>query len=173
MKKHLNKVFLLIAIALIFIATAEDVLFPLDTFITDRLYSNLDGTERNIIIVGIDDETLSKCGNFKNWSRGKIADLIEKLYEDEENAPSVVALDLNFNDYYNYEDDLRLAKACEGKDVIIGSIIVYRGAVEVSDEGERFFNKEHISDIEMPYEELNQTTQTVYFIGRICQICSK
>lgn len=162
MKKHLNKVFLLIAIALIFIATAEDVLFPLDTFFTDRLYSNLDGTERNIIIVGIDDETLSKYGNFKNWSRGKIADLIEKLYEDEENAPSVVALDLNFNDYYNYEDDLRLAKACEGKDVIIGSIIVYRGAVEVSDEGERFFNKEHISDIEMPYEELNQTTQTGY-----------
>ena len=162
MKKHLNKVVLLIAIALIFVAVVNDILFPLDTFITDRLYSRLNGTERNIIIIGIDDETLSKYGSFKLWSREKTADLIEKLYENEEYAPAVVALDLNFNDYYNLEDDLRLAKVCEDRDVIVGSIIVYRGAVEIDENGERYYNKEHISDVEMPYAELDETTQTGY-----------
>ena len=70
-----------IAVALIFVATGKDILYTADMFVTDHLYAHYDGPEQNIVVIGIDEETLSKYGNLTLWSREKTADLINKLYE--------------------------------------------------------------------------------------------
>ena len=89
-KKYLYPVCALAAGLLVMLLVILDPLYPADTFITDHLYSELNGTDSRIILVGIDEETLSLYGNFTLWSREKVAELIDKLYEDGENAPAVV-----------------------------------------------------------------------------------
>ena len=158
MKKHLYKLGYAIVIALIFILVALDSLYSIDMFLTDHIYSRLDGPSSKIVIIGVDEETLSKYGNFALWSREKLAGLLNKLYEDEANSPSVVGLDFILSDHYNEASDLALAEAAKGRDVVIGTNIVYRGAVEKDENGKKYFNKSHIFNVEMPYEELDKVT---------------
>ena len=159
MKKHLYKLGYVTVIALIFLLTALNLLYPIDMFLTDHLYSRLDGPDSNIIIIGVDEETLSKYGNFTLWSREKLADLLNKLYEDEANAPCVVGLDFIIADHYEESVDTALAEAVTGRNVVVGTNIVYRGAVETDKNGKKYFNKSHIFNVEMPYEELDKLAE--------------
>lgn len=160
MKKHLPKLGYIIVAALIFLLVVFDALYPVDMFLTDHLYSKVDGPVGEIIIIGVDEETLSKYGNITLWSREKLAELINKLYEDEANAPCVVGLDFILTAQFEDQADDALAEAVRAKDVVIGSNIVYRGAVEVDANGKKYFNKSHIADVEMPYEKLNEVAQS-------------
>ena len=159
MRKYLYKLGYVIVIALIFLMISFDSLYPADTFLTDHLYSRFDGPSSKILIIGVDEETLSKYGNFTLWSREKLAELLNLLYEDEENAPCVVGLDFILADHYSEVADAALAEAVKGRDVVVGTNIVYRGAVETDKDGKKYFNKSHIYDVEMPYDELSQVTK--------------
>ncbi|MCR4686492.1 MAG: CHASE2 domain-containing protein [Lachnospiraceae bacterium] len=158
MKKSVYSVFLILFVAAIWLAVTTNPFYPVDTFVTDRLYSRLEGVNQNIIIVGVDEETLSEYGNFNLWSRDKIAELVNKLYEDEENAPAVVGIDYIFSDPLDEESDKALVDACTGRNVIVGTNVVFRGAVEIDEDGNKYYNKEHISNIEMPYDALKAVT---------------
>ncbi|MBR0132050.1 MAG: CHASE2 domain-containing protein [Lachnospiraceae bacterium] len=159
MKNQLYKLVYVIVIALIFVMVVFDPLYSMDMLMTDHLYSRLDGPDSNIIIIGIDEETLSKYGNFTLWSREKLAELVNWLYEDEENAPCVIGMDFILTDHYKESSDIALSEAVKGKNVVIGTNIVYRGAVETGKNGEKYYNKGHIYDVEMPYEELNDVAE--------------
>ena len=158
MKKHVYTICVIAAALFMALMSFLDPLYSVDTYITDHVYSRLNGTDPRIVIVGIDEETLNEYGNFTVWSRGKLAELIDKLYEDEENAPAVVGLDFILTDKLNEADDAALASAAskEGRDVIVGTNIVYRGQLETDSKGRRFYNTEHVANIEMPYDELNE-----------------
>ena len=155
-KKHFYKAGLAIAAILIVLSVVFDPLYPVDAFFTDHFYSRLNGTDRKIVIIGIDEETLSEYGNFTLWSREKLAELLDKLYEDKENSPAVVGLDFILTDHYDDAADEALIKASRGRDVVVGTNIVYRGAVMTAADGSRYYDKEHIADIEMPYPGLNE-----------------
>ena len=81
---------------------------------------------------------------------------MNKLYEDEANAPAVVGMDFILTDHYDDVFDNELVEAVKkaGGKVVIGTNIVYRGSLETDSSGRRFYNTEHIADIEMPYEGL-------------------
>lgn len=130
--------------------------YALDSYITDRLYTKLTGTTPDIIIVGVDEETLSAYGNFNLWSRDKSAELLEYLYEDEDNRPAVVGLDFMFVDEYDKAADLRLAEAAKAYNgnVILATNVVYRGALETGSDGKLYYNTENIADFEVPYDAL-------------------
>jgi len=157
MKKYRFLLWIAIAVALIFVAVGNDILYTVDMFVTDHLYAHMDGCEPNIVVVGIDEETLGEYGNLTLWSRDKIADLINMLYEDEENAPAVVGLDIMFVDDFSEEADEKLAKACEGRNIVVATNVVRRGEL-IEENGKRYFDKNHIYDIEMPYEKLRGVT---------------
>lgn len=157
MKKYRFLLWIAIAVALIFVATGNDILYTVDMFVTDHLYAHMDGPEPNIVVIGIDEETLTKYGNLTLWSREKTADLINKLYENEEYAPSVVGLDIMFVDHFDEDADAKLVEACKGRNVVVATNVVKRGETE-EENGRKFFNKNHIYDIEMPYEELRAVT---------------
>ena len=156
MRKYLYKAGLILAVVLIVLSVVFDPLYPVDAFLTDHIYSRLNGTDKRIVVIGIDEETLKEYGNFTLWSREKLAELLDKLYADEENAPEVVGLDFILSDHYDETADKALVDAVCGRDVVIGTNIVYRGAVETDAKGGKYYNKEHIADVEMPYAELNE-----------------
>ena len=76
MKKHIFKIGVAAVAVLVALAVIFNPFFPVDRFITDRIYSRLNGTDSRIIIIGIDEESLAKYGNFTLWSREKLAELV-------------------------------------------------------------------------------------------------
>ena len=158
MKKHIFKIGVVAVAVLVALAVIFNPFFPVDRFITDRIYSRLNGTDSRIIIIGIDEESLAKYGNFTLWSREKLAELVNKLYEDEENAPAVVGMDFILTDHFDEVHDGELVEAIKKTDgrVVVGTNIVYRGAIETDSKGRMYYNTEHIEDVEMPFDELNE-----------------
>ncbi len=166
MNKNISRyAYMISAIVIGLLTAAMAVLNPfyaLDSYVTDKFYTKLAGTSSDIIIIGVDEETLSEYGNFNLWSRERSAELFEYLYEDPDNSPAVVGMDIMYISDYDKETDMRLAKAVadavaasNGKtSVVVGTNIVYRGALEKDANGKLVYNTEFISDIEVPYEEL-------------------
>ena len=48
-------------------------LYDADQVLTDTLYTHFNGTDKRIVIIGIDEETLAEYGNFNQWSREKLS----------------------------------------------------------------------------------------------------
>ena len=160
MNSGLHNFITVIVIGLIFLAVCLDPFYSADSIITDRLYTHLSGTDRRIVIIGIDEETLAAYGNFNLWSREKLGELMEFLYASEENKPAVVGLDLILADRMDDENDARLAAAAgmtKGS-TVVGTNLVYRGKLERNADGELVYNTEHIDYVEEPYEELREVT---------------
>ena len=141
---------------LVFVLVLTDALYSPDSFLTDKLYTKLSGPDSRIIIIGIDEETLGEYGSFTSWSREKTAELLEQLYGDPDNAPAVVGMDLLFTEPYDESADAHLASAAAlaGGKLVSGSHLVYRGQVETTADGKRYYNAEHIDSIEMPIDGL-------------------
>lgn len=135
-------------------------LYGVDSLITDHMYTKLSETDSRIVIVGVDEETLSEYGNFNLWSRDKTAELLEHLYEDQDNLPAVVGLDFIFTDEYDETDDARLANAAAAAqgNIVVGTNIVYRGRIQTDSKGTLYYNKDYINNIEMPYDELDKVS---------------
>ncbi len=159
MKKLVRPIIMVVAAALTALATIYNVFYGLDALITDRLYTKLSGTYNDIVIIGIDEETEAEFGKFETWSREKTAELLEFLYSDPENEPAVVTLDIMFvGDGADPETDARLAAAAAKGKVVTASHIVYRGKVEESSSGEKYYNSRNIDSIEEPYPALAAVT---------------
>ena len=156
MSKAIHNIFTFLMVALAILLVYFGPLYGADSFITDNLYTRYSGTDKRIIIIGVDEETLAEYGNFNIWSREKIAELIELLYADPDNAPAVVGLDFILSESIDEETDRKLAEAAKkaGGSIVVGTNIVYRGRVEVSRGGKLYYNTDHIDHIEMPYDEL-------------------
>ena len=171
MKKHIYTISVIIAALILALMSFFDPLYSVDTYITDHIYSRLNGIDPRIVIIGIDEESLAEYGNFTIWSREKLAELVDKLYEDEQNAPAVVGLDFILTDHYDDTADAALVKAAgkEGRNVVVGTNIVYRGQLETDSNGRRFYNTEHVADIEMPFDTLNDVAVSGFTNACIAQ----
>ena len=151
-----NKTVIIITLILSIILVYFNPFYDADSLITDYLYTSFSGTDKRIVIIGVDEETLAEYGNFNLWSRDKMAELVEMLYKDPDNSPTVLGLDFIFSDANDSESDKRLADAVRNSngDIIVGSNVVYRGRVERGAGDKLYYNTDHISSIEMPYDEL-------------------
>ncbi|MCR4989297.1 MAG: adenylate/guanylate cyclase domain-containing protein [Lachnospiraceae bacterium] len=163
MKKSIGFKCILIAAAALVTAliTVLDPWYALDSFITDPLYTDLTGPDSGIIIIGVDEETLSEYGNFTTWSRQKTAELIDLLYADPEKAPAVTGVDFLFVDKTGEADkDLIKAVSKANGNIVFGSNIVYRGDVVFDVSGKAYYDTDHIEDLEIPYDELSEVSKT-------------
>ncbi|MBE5922961.1 MAG: CHASE2 domain-containing protein [Lachnospiraceae bacterium] len=158
MSENFRKAMVVFIAVLASVLVIFNPLYGVDSFITDHLYTKLSGTDSKIIIVGVDEETLAAYGNFNVWSREKMAALINKMYENPENAPAVVGLDFIFaDDYYESSDKMLVDAIKDNKaNVVAGTNIVYRGRVEHDSKGGVYYNTEHIEKIEMPFDGLSE-----------------
>ena len=129
----------------------------IDNRLTDNIYSRLRTTNKDIMLVCIDEDTLDAYGSFTSWSRDKIADTINYLYSKDGVKPLAVGVDITFQGESNSEVDDKLAEACKGnKNIVVSSPIVFKGKVEKLDDNSVNYNNLNIDFIEYPFPALKQ-----------------
>ncbi|MCR4728301.1 MAG: adenylate/guanylate cyclase domain-containing protein [Lachnospiraceae bacterium] len=158
-KKMIKPLVGIAAVLCVAFCAAWNVFYGLDALVTDALYKNLTGVDERIVILSIDEETVSAYadeGKFTEWARSKCADLLEQLYSDTENKPAVVGLDIMFvEDGIDRETDERLARAAALGNTVVASNIVYRGRTERDADGTVYYNSLNIDHVAEPYKALN------------------
>ncbi len=121
----------------------------LDVFenpVEDKLYQTGSKINNNIYVIGIDEETLNELGSFDKFSRDRMADLINKLMEDPESSPAVIALDIAYYAEKDEETDDKLIEACRNAgNVVMVDTVMFGSVVE---EGNQAIM------VEKPFDEL-------------------
>ncbi len=158
MIKHINRICSIAIPVVLFAAMLfSGVLYHADMLISDRLYQQLETPDRNIILITVDERAELEYGKFSGWSREKLADLAEYLYSDPEYRPAVLGFDFMLIGEENPEADARLAAVCEqAGNVVCASNLKYEGVLKTDENGKSYFDDNHISHVELPYDELNE-----------------
>ena len=163
MKKTAKKIFEIIvpllAAALTALFVVLEPFFELDSMLCDTVYSQMNGTGDEIVIVAIDEETLSEYGAFSEWSREKCAQLADFLYSDEENAPAVLAFDIVFSGETDEKTDSHLVKSLSGHSAVTATNFVYRGTTIYAD-GAQSYDAWNIEMEERPFEALDNVVNS-------------
>lgn len=163
MKKTAKKIFEnivpLLAAALTALFVVWEPFFELDSMLCDTVYSQMNGTGDEIVIVAIDEETLAEYGAFSEWSREKCAQLADFLYSDEENAPAVLAFDIVFSGETDEKTDSHLVKSLSGHSAVTATNFVYRGTTIYAD-GAQSYDAWNIEMEERPFEALDNAVNS-------------
>lgn len=117
-----------------------------DTFLQDVLFQTGGSVHPQMVIVGLDDESLNKLGRWQDWPRTRFADIINKLSKGK---PAVIGIDVEFPDKSgNPDHDAALVNAVKDSGIVV---------LPVKAIGER----ESAPDgIEEPFEELRSVAAT-------------
>ena len=70
-----------------------------DQHATDAMIQQRRKTHDDIVVIGIDSETVTELGNPMRWSRKVLAQVIHHLNCDEENRPAVIGIDLMLSEF--------------------------------------------------------------------------
>lgn len=164
MKKEMIRKTVVVAIAAIltFVLSVTGILYSFDKIFADGWYQKPTPTNPQIKIISIDEKTLQAYGDMKTWNRSISADLVDKLYEHEEYAPSVTVFDIMYISDVDEETDLRFAESCKKADNIITAVnTVYE--TEVTKQGENLIvDESHIGMVEYPYVSLKEASYYGY-----------
>ena len=157
-KKILEFIVPLLAAALTALLVVTEPFFELDSMLCDAVYSQMNGTGDEIVIVAIDEETLAEYGAFSEWSRERCAQLADFLY-DEENNPAVLAFDIVFSGEIDEETDNHLVKSLSGKNAVTATNFVYRGTTIYAD-GAQNYDAWNIEMEERPFAALDNVVNS-------------
>ena len=161
-KKH-SEIFLLTLVIFSLVLSFCHPFYALSSWVTDEIYNRPSVTNPNIVIIGIDEQTLEEYGNFNLWSREKSAELINLLNSEKENAPTVIGLDILFVDNYSKEGDALLEEAVKASDnVVLVSHLVYDGTLKSDKNGKLFYDTENVSRVEEPFGSLKENACVGY-----------
>ena len=162
-KETIRKVIVsVIAAILTFILSVTGVLYSFDKIVADGWYQKPTPTNPQIKIIAIDEKTLQAYGDMKTWNRKLPADLVDKLYEQKEYAPSVTIFDIMYISDVDEETDLRFAESCKKAGNVITAVnTVYE--TEVTKQGDTLIvDENHIGMVEYPYAALKEASSYGY-----------
>ena len=85
-----------------------------DNMISDAVYQkiNRDDKNSNIKIISIDEATIKKLGNYSDWSRSNLADIIKKL-DSFKSRPAAIGIALDLHSQKDSAGDKSLVNACK------------------------------------------------------------
>ena len=158
-KETIRKVMASLAAAILtFILSVTGILYSFDKIVADGWYQKPTPTNPQIKIIAIDEKTLQAYGDMKTWNRKIPADLVDKLYEQEEYAPSVTVFDIMYISDVDEETDLRFAESCRKAGNVITAVnTVYE--TEITKQGDTLLvDENHIGMVEYPYAALKETS---------------
>ena len=145
-KKRLTSILFSIIIALFMIlVTSTKIMKGLDNVVYDYVYEKQNSYSQDIIIVGIDDKTLSELGVWSADYREYVATALDNINTYN---PAVVGLDILFSGDNEATMDHKLAVACEQTKNIVLAAEFKSGDTIVED-----FHEKDIS-YSKPYDEL-------------------
>lgn len=142
--------------------------YALDAMLCDSVYSQMNGTGDEIVIIAIDEETLAEYGSISEWPRTLYAELADRLFSDEESEPAVLAFDILFMGESAPENDEALFNSFLGRNIISATNLVYRGTTVYSD-GAQYYDEWNISTEERPFELLDRVIHTGFANALISQ----
>ena len=111
--EKLNSKFLpIIFAALLTAVAASGWLNDFDALISDWLYQKPGAISSDIVVIGIDSNTLNELGPLSSWARRDIAKVIARLNENPATRPAAIGIDLLFTgeNPSDADSDARLAE---------------------------------------------------------------
>ncbi len=149
---------LLASLAVTLIIAAGGVLDNADTWMEDTWYQSSRALDGEIIVIGIDDKSIEELGPYNTWGRDVIAQALEKLGEDPENAPAVVAIDVLFSGTSTPEADQRLVDAADNLGNVVVATFAEFGVQVVTENGSTYFDRYSVLGYDEPFDALKEVT---------------
>ena len=160
MKTKLQKILIpLLAAAAVFALIAGGALHRLDRWTQDALYQQRGTPSGEIVIIEIDEETLTELGPYGPNYRMYMAYVLEKLASDPENLPAAVAVDILYEGGSGSSADEKLAAAAAKLGCVVTASMAEYGEVITWENGhavER--NTSAVVNYIEPYEALRAVT---------------
>lgn len=137
--------------------------YSLDVMVSDMLCQRESVANKKIFIIAIDDRTLEEYGNITSWSRELSAELVRVLNSDDSAKPAVITFDVIFSEKGDDAGDASFAAACrEAGNVVTAMSYTFKEQPEYDENGRMTFNRYHVDDVIIPYEELKNATRQGY-----------
>ncbi|MBR6849709.1 MAG: adenylate/guanylate cyclase domain-containing protein [Lachnospiraceae bacterium] len=159
-KRNIRTIFYAAALSLaVTVLVRLGVLLWPDQWVQDHLYQKPQYMNGEVILFGIDANSLQKLGPYNTWDHHIMARALEALASDPEHRPAVVAIDTLYSMKTDPEADAHLAKAAaELGCVVTASAAVYDPGWYEDENGNMAWDDYRIVQYEEPYEELKAVT---------------
>ena len=160
MKTKLRKIlYPLLAAAAVLALVGSGALHRLDRWVQDWMYQQGGVPSPDIVLIGIDEETLAELGPYGPGYRSIMAYALEKLAQDPEKRPAAVAIDVLYEGESGTAGDAQLAAAAEKLGCVVTASMAEYGEVITWEDGhavER--NASAVVNYVEPYDALRSVT---------------
>ena len=108
----------------------------------------------DIVIIGIDDKALKELGPYDSWDRTIMASALNVLSSDPAHRPSVVAIDIPYDEETDPASDKALTDAARKLTTVTANRISYGSKVQ----GDKSVIDRSLVEFKEPYESLKEYT---------------
>ena len=148
---------ILLAVCVLLLAVqAAGIVDPAEWRVQDARYQKGGLVSPEILVIGIDEETMMEYGSWQNWSRTGTAKLLEVLNQNPETAPAVIGLDIGFFGESDASADKALAEAAALLDNVVMTSYASFGKEVEEGTGGAFLTRESVVTYEIPYAGLRE-----------------
>lgn len=138
---------------------AGGLLFSADSALGDAMYQGPSALEGNVLIIGIDAESIEALGPYP-WSRDVMAGLLETLNADPAKRPAVIGLDVLYVGEGDPEADAALVAAAGRADNVVLASAANFGAELITEEGGNFYmDNYYVTSYDEPFPALKAVTE--------------
>ena len=138
---------------------AAGTLLRLDRWVQDWLYQRRGVPSPEIVLIGIDEETLAELGPYGPGYRTFMAYALEELAADPENQPAVVAVDVIYEGESDPGTDEKLAAAAAKLDHVVTASMAEYGDVITWEDAHAVSRNTAVVGFVEPYEALKGCTE--------------
>ncbi|MBR7090768.1 MAG: adenylate/guanylate cyclase domain-containing protein [Lachnospiraceae bacterium] len=149
---------ILASLAVTLLIAAGGVLDRVDLWAQDSWFQSDKALDGEIIVIGIDDKSLEELGPYNTWDRTYMAAALEKLAEDPEMKPAVVAIDTLYIEESSPEADGRLADAAAELGNVVTASFATIGSKVITEGDNTYFATDAVLTYEEPYDALRDVT---------------
>ncbi len=158
--KQKNKTLWLIVLAAALLVTLlvwAGSLRRVDKWVQDRLFQRPGLISEDIVLIGIDEESLSALGPYNSWDRTVMASALEALAADPEKRPAVTAVDALYASATDPAADARLAEAVKELGNVVTGVVAEFGQ-RITWDGIRVdtVDTSAVLNVEYPYDALRE-----------------
>lgn len=156
--KRTIKIIIAFAVAVLSVAVyMSGILLGTANRLNDRFYQRGNVRSGNISIIQIDEHSLDVLGPYQTWTRDYVAEAIEMLNEDQENAPAVIGVDILYIGTTSEDADAHLVDAAGISDnVVFGSYV--NVGTEMSENDGSYALTNTITLYEEPFDKLRDVS---------------
>lgn len=131
-----------------------------DCWMQDLLFQQEKPWSGNVVVIGIDEEALTRIGAYNTWDRHVMARALEALNADPEKKPAVVAIDTLYSGETEADADEHLAKAAEELGCVVTATAAAFGTKTREDEnGSLYIDDYAVLQYEHAYPSLFDATE--------------